>query len=128
MKLPRDHRDYLEDIRRAVLKAFEFVEGMAYEDFLVDDKTLFAVVRALEILGEATKRIPNEIRDRAPHVPWRSMAGIRDKLIHDYVSVNAEVVWKTVTEDLPGLLPMIQELLDQMSRGDAAGSNGGGRD
>ncbi len=55
MKLPRDHRDYLEDIRHAVLKALELVEGMAYEDLLVDDKTLFAVVRALEILGEATK-------------------------------------------------------------------------
>lgn len=128
MKLPRDYRDYLEDIHRAILKALEFVEGMAYEDFLVDDKTLFAVVRALEILGEATKRIPNEIRDRAPQIPWRSMAGIRDKLIHDYVSVNVEVVWKTVTEDLPGLLPMIQEILDRMSKGDAGGSNGSRRD
>ena len=127
MKVPRDHRDYLEDIRHAVLKALEFVEGMAYEDFLVDDKTLFAVVRALEILGEATKRIPNEVRDRAPQIPWRSMAGIRDKLIHDYVNVNVEVVWKTVTEDLPSLLPMIQGILDQMSEGDAGSSHASGR-
>ncbi|MCY2988455.1 MAG: DUF86 domain-containing protein [Planctomycetota bacterium] len=113
MKQPRDHRDHLEDISQAAQKALEFVEGIAYEDFLGDDKTVYAVVRALEILGEATKRIPPEIRDRHPEVPWRSMAGIRDKLVHDYVSVNLEVVWKTVTEDLPPLLPLVQRVLEE---------------
>lgn len=112
MTKPRDHRDYLEDIRQAVQKALVFVQGMSYEAFVADDKTVFAAVRALEIVGEATKRVPPSIRDRYPEVPWRSMAGIRDKLIHDYVSVNLEVVWKTVTEDLPALLPMIQRILD----------------
>ena len=60
-------------------------------------------MRALEILGEATKRIPQAIRDRYTEVPWREMAGVRDKLIHDYFSVNANVFWKTVVEDLPPL-------------------------
>ena len=101
MKQPRDYRDHLDDISEAARKALEFVAGMDYEGFLRDEKTAYAVVRALEILGEATKRIPLEIRDRFPEVPWRSMAGIRDKLVHDYVSVNLEVVWKTITEDLP---------------------------
>lgn len=113
MKQPRDYRDHLDDIAQAARKAIEFVEGMAYEDFLRDDKTAFAVVRALEILGEATKRIPSDVRDRFPEVPWRSMAGIRDKLIHDYVSVNREVVWRTVMEDLPPLLPLIQRVADE---------------
>jgi uncharacterized protein with HEPN domain len=112
MKEPRDHRDHLDDIFQATRKALEFVEGAIYQDFLRDDKTVYAVVRALEIVGEAAKRIPAEIRDRFPTIPWRSMAGIRDKLIHDYVSVNLEVVWKTVTEDLPLLLPQIQRVLD----------------
>jgi uncharacterized protein with HEPN domain len=89
---------------------------MTYQSFLTDDKTAFAVVRALEIVGEATKKIPQEIRDFDPHVPWRSMAGIRDKLVHDYLNVNLEVVWKTVTEDLPPLLPMIQRVLEQMAK------------
>ena len=113
MNQSRDYRDYLEDICKAARKALEFIEGIAYEDFLADDKTVYAVVRALEIVGEATKRIPQGIRDRYPQVPWRSMAGIRDKLIHDYVSVNLEVVWKTLTEDLPPLLPMIERVIDE---------------
>ena len=112
MKEPRDYRDHLDDIFQAARKALDFVEGTDYEDFLRDDKTVYAVVRALEIVGEAARRIPSEIRDGFPEVPWRSMAGIRDKLIHDYVSVNLEVVWKTVTEDLPLLLPQIQRVLD----------------
>ena len=116
MKQPRDHRGHLEDIAHAARKASDFIVGMAYEDFLDDDRTVYAVVRALEIVGEATKRIPPEIRDRHPEVPWRSMAGIRDKLIHDYVSVNLEVVWKTVTEDLPPLLPLIQRVVEETPR------------
>lgn len=113
MKQSRDHRDHLDDISQAARKALEFVEGMDYEHFHRDDKTSYAVVRALEILGEAAKRIPAEIRVRFPEIPWRPMAGIRDKLVHDYVSVNLEVVWKTVTEDLPSLLPQIQRVIDE---------------
>jgi uncharacterized protein with HEPN domain len=73
-------------------------------------------VRALEIIGEATKRIPDDVRQRYPEVPWRAMAGIRDKLIHDYVSVNLEVVWKTVREDLPGLLQQLAKIAAEESR------------
>ncbi len=113
MNPSRDHRDHLDDISLAARKALEFVKGMDYEHFLRDEKTAYAVVRALEILGEATKRIPTDVRGRFPEIPWRSMAGIRDKLLHDYVSVNLEVVWKTVTEDLPPLLPKIQRVMDE---------------
>ena len=87
---------------------------MTYEQFAGDAKTVFAVIRALEIIGEATKQLPQSIRDRYPKVPWREMAGIRDKLIHDYSGVNLVVVWKTVIEDLPSLGSAIQHILTEI--------------
>ena len=114
MNPPPDFLDYLEDILQAAQKAIAFVQGLNKDSFTSDEKTVFAVTRALEVLGEATKRIPQSFRDQHPEVPWRSMAGIRDKLIHDYSSVNTEVLWNTVTDDLPPLLPKIQRILDEL--------------
>jgi uncharacterized protein with HEPN domain len=111
MTPPREHVDFLEDIRDAAFKAQQFVAGMAFDAFAADEKTAYAVVRALEIIGEAAKRIPQEVRDQAPNIPWRAMSGIRDKLIHDYTSVNLEVAWQTVTGDLPGLADAVDALI-----------------
>ena len=119
MTPPRTSADFLEDIRAAAMKAQAFVAGMTYDSFAADDKTAFAVVRALELIGEAAKRIPQDVRDQNPDVPWRSMAGIRDKLIHDYTSVNLAIVWKTVMEDLPGLLPQIERIIQAGSAGES---------
>ena len=112
----RTYLDFLEDIRASARKAQEFVKGMNFESFAADEKTAFAVVRALEIIGEAAKRIPQDVRDKAPKIPWRSMAGIRDKLIHDYISVDLEIVWKTVTEDLPTLVPLIEGIIEETTK------------
>jgi uncharacterized protein with HEPN domain len=88
-----------------------FVAGMTFDDFVQDVKTQFAVIRALEIVGEATKRLPESIRKQEPHMPWRAIAGMRDKLTHHYFGVNLEVVWKTATEDIPNLEPALRRLV-----------------
>lgn len=111
MKPPRSHIDYLEDIRQAAEKAVFFVGGMSLAAFTADEKTVYAVIRALEVIGEAVKHIPPDIRSQHTDVPWRSMAGIRDKLIHDYLTINVEVVWKTVVDDLPSLLTRLAPIV-----------------
>ncbi len=112
MSEPRSHTDFLNDIVVAAQKATEFLGDLTYQAFLADEKTIFAVVRALEVIGEAARRIPPEVRDQHPDVPWRAMTGMRDKLIHDYVTVKPEIVWRTVKEDLPTLTPAINRMLN----------------
>ena len=83
------------------------------DEFHGDEKTVFAVIRALEITGEAAKKIPNEIRNKYTTIPWREITGMRDKLIHDYFGVNLQLIWKTVQHDLPELLPKLREVVEQ---------------
>ena len=82
--------DYLNDMINGAEKAMEFVLGLDEKEFMQDDKTVFAVVRELEIVGEAAKKIPKEIRERHPDIPWREITGTRDKLIHNYFGVNLQ--------------------------------------
>ncbi len=91
-----------------------FIVGMNFAQFEEDEKTAFAVIRGLEIIGEATKKIPPDVRQRYPDLPWQSMAGMRDKLIHDYIGVNLAVVWRTVQEDLPRLRPKLEEIIAEL--------------
>jgi uncharacterized protein with HEPN domain len=111
---------YLRDILDAASKARDFVAGMTREEFEADDKTVFAVVRALEIVGEASKNVSAEIQDRAPEVPWRAMAGMRDKLIHAYAGVNLAVVWRTVHEELPNATEHIDRVLTELDADEAS--------
>jgi uncharacterized protein with HEPN domain len=111
MSPERTCRDYLGDIVEAIDKAVEFVEGMTYDRFAADERTHYAAVRALEIIGEATKRIPDNVRRAHPEIPWREMAGMRDKLIHHYTGVDIGVVWKTVRGELPDLRERVASIL-----------------
>ncbi len=111
MNQERFYSDYLRDILEHAEKTQDFISGMTRDDFLQDEKTVFAIIRALEVVGEATKKIPREVREKYPNVPWREMAGTRDKLIHDYFGVNLGVIWKTATEDIPALIPLIRQIL-----------------
>lgn len=106
----RDLSDYLADIVSAVTDAIEFTSGMDYETFSEDRKTVNAVIRSLEVIGEATKRIPMSFRQEYPEIPWSKMAGMRDVLIHDYMGVDVKTVWKVVRDRLPELKSLLEEL------------------
>lgn len=114
MRRRREFIDYLHDIRDAIEKVEQFVEGIDLQQFTLDEKTLYAVIRALEIVGEASRNVPEDIQVDHPEVPWREMVGIRNKLAHEYFGINVEVVWRTVKEDLPMLKPRIAEMIENL--------------
>jgi len=112
MTSERTYEDYLRDILDYAEKTERFLTGIPSAEALrEDERTLLAVVRALEVVGEAAKRIPQDLRMKHPELPWRGMMGMRDKVIHGYFGVDAEVVWRTVHEDLPPLRKAISALL-----------------
>jgi uncharacterized protein with HEPN domain len=105
-------RAFLADVVEAGERALAYTEGLTYDQFLQDPKTQDAVIRNVEIIGEAVKSIPEDVRLQAPDIPWTSIARMRDKLIHHYFGVNLDVVWAVVCENVPVLLVAVKGLLE----------------
>jgi uncharacterized protein with HEPN domain len=103
--------DYVEDILDAMDKAEMMLEGVNFDDFAADFRINFVVVRALEIVGEATKRLPHSLRQQYPHIPWQRMAGMRDRIIHGYDAIDYEIVWDAVKKEIPEVKPHLQQIL-----------------
>jgi len=107
----RNWKFRLEDINNALELIFEYVKDMDYGAWREDRKTIDAVIRNIEIIGEAAANIPEDIQEQYTDIPWYQMKGMRNVLIHEYFGVDIDVLWKTVSEDLPALKIMIQKLL-----------------
>ena len=116
--MERSYWLFVKDIRDSILQIEKFTEGMNYSGFAKDDKTASAVVRKLEIIGEAAKNIPYEIRQKYKSVPWSDMAKMRDKIMHFYFGMDYEVVWKTIKESLPLLKPELEQILNDLKKQD----------
>jgi uncharacterized protein with HEPN domain len=102
--------DYVEDILDAMEKAEILLKDVTYNQFETDFRINFAVVRALEIIGEATKRLPTSLRQQYSTVPWQGMAGMRDRIIHGYDNVDLRIVWDVVKRDIPQIAPQIRQI------------------
>lgn len=113
--MKKDLGDYIADILNSIKDVEEFIEGMAFETFLTDKKTINAVIRSLEVMGEAAKRIPEELREKYLDIPWKRMAGMRDKLIHEYSGIDLEIVWTVIKEELPPVKPLVEKVFQDLN-------------
>lgn len=108
----RDYADFIQDIIDAINSIKIFIANMTFDEFSNDDKTVSAVTRKFEIIGEAANRIPKDLQDKYSNIPWSYMIGMRNKIIHDYDGINLMIIFDTINEDLYRLLPDLETLMD----------------
>lgn len=109
--MTRDFSIYLKDILENIELIEKFTKNTDYHEFTENHMINHAVLRCIEIIGEAVKNIPEPIRKKYPQIPWRDIAGMRDKIIHFYFGINLETVWLVVIEDLPKIKTLIKKAL-----------------
>ena len=114
--IKRSYIDYLKDIQNAIEGIETFSVDMDFGSFLEDRKTINAVVRSLEVIGEAAKNIPEHIKKSYPEMPWNEMAGTRDILIHAYFGIDEKVIWKTIKEDLVKIKPIVKRIIAELKK------------
>ena len=107
----RDYGDYIKDIIDSINDIETFIKDIDFEEFAGDKKTVNAVIRSIEVIGEAAKKIPKSLKNKHSIIPWKKMAGMRDKLIHEYFGIDVEILWKVAKDELPPLKPLIQEII-----------------
>ena len=112
--MPRDYRVYLEDMLRSLARIQTLTSGMSYDDFAKDLTKQEAVIRNLEIIGEASKHVPQAVRSTYPEVDWAGIAALRNILIHEYFGIDLEIVWDIIQNELPPLDAQINEIMSEL--------------
>jgi uncharacterized protein with HEPN domain len=114
---PRDYRDFLLDLVGACRSIITFVDGMSLETYLEDEKTRFAVMRGYEIMGEAVRHIPEEVKAANQDIPWATMAAVRNRVIHAYFGIDDAILFITIEQELKPLLPRLEALANNCGTG-----------
>lgn len=109
--MKRDFTIYLKDILESINFIEEFINDMSFDEFKKDEKTSSATIRKIEIIGEAAKHIPKEVIAANKEIPWKEMAGMRDKITHDYFGIDYEIIWKVIKNRLPDLKTKIKRVI-----------------
>lgn len=109
--MKKNYLVYLKDMLESSLKGISFIQDLSFEEFLLDEKTQYALIRAIEVVGEASTKVPSDIKEKFLEVPWREVSGMRNKLIHEYFSLNLKAVFKTGKEDLPALSDLLEKII-----------------
>jgi uncharacterized protein with HEPN domain len=112
----RNHTLFIKDLLECINKIEDFVGEMSFDEFMNDEKTKSAVVREIEVMGEAVKNIPSSLRERYKDIPWNQIAKTRDKIIHFYFGVDYEIVWRVIRERLPEIKPSLEKMLKEMEK------------
>lgn len=110
MTAPRDVRDFLNDMVKACQPILRFTDGMTLEQYLDDEKTRYAVMRAYEILGEAVRHVPEPLKAANPQIPWATMAAVRNRVVHGYFGIDDSILFVTIEEDIRPLIPALESL------------------
>jgi uncharacterized protein with HEPN domain len=101
---------YVKDILESIEKIENYIGGLEYEEFSKNTMVIDAVIRNLEIIGEASKYVPDDVRDNYPEIPWKRMIGLRNIVIHEYFGVDIEIVWRIITINLQEVKPFIEKM------------------
>ena len=114
--MKKDALIYMQHIRDAIFRIKEYTLNITHEEFMNNHLIQDAVIRQIEIIGEATKKLSRKVRDIYPDIPWKDMAGMRDKLIHDYFGVDIDAVWMTVEQDIPAIEKEIMDIIEKLEK------------
>ncbi len=121
MREKRSYRMFIEDIQESMDKIEHYIEDLTYETFMKDEMVIDAVLRNLVVIGEASRNIPEDVREKYPDIPWKRMIGLRNIVIHEYFGVDLGIIWEIITRNLPETKPMIAEMLRGINEGKEIG-------